>query len=355
MKDAAPSALPRWMDGTGASADIVLSSRVRLARNLEGVPFPHLLSQAQAADVLAAARKAADELNKFGFLGTVRYLPLVDVTPVERQVLVEEHLISPAQAKDVQHKAVILSQAEEVSVMVNEEDHLRIQCLLPGLQLQDAWALASRVDDALEQTMTFAFSESRGYLTACPTNVGTGLRASVMMHLPALVLTNQAARVLNSVGQLGLTVRGLYGEGTEAIGNIFQISNQITLGRAEGEIIDHLSAVVSQIIDHERQAREALVREAKDQVEDKVSRALGILSSARIMTSDEAIRLLSDVRLGINMGILTRVPLKTANELLITTRPAYLQRLAGRELSPFERDLQRAALIRTKLGVRQTA
>ncbi len=355
MSDATPSAMPRWMDGTGASADIVLSSRVRLARNLEGVPFPHLLDQRQATEVLAATRKAALELNKFGFLGTVRFVPLAEVTPVERQVLVEEHLISPAQAKDVQYKAVILSQAEEVSIMVNEEDHLRIQCLLPGLQLQEAWALASRVDDALEQAMTFAFSESRGYLTACPTNVGTGLRASVMMHLPALVLTNQAARALNSVGQLGLTVRGLYGEGTEAIGNIFQISNQITLGRAEGEIIDHLSAVVAKIIDHERQAVAALLREARDQVEDKVSRALGILSNARIMTSDEAIRLLSDVRLGVNMGILTRVPLKAANELLIMTRPAYLQRLAGRELSPFERDLQRAALIRTKLGVRQTA
>lgn len=347
------STVPRWMDGTGPDADIVLSSRVRLARNLEGVPFPHLLDAEQAMEVLQAAQRAAGELNKMGLLGPVAYVPLAEVTPVERQVLVEKHLISPAQAKDVQHKAVILSQDEGVSIMINEEDHLRIQCLLPGQQLQDAWTLASRLDDALEQVMSFAFSDLRGYLTACPTNVGTGLRASVMMHLPALVLTNQAARALNSVGQLGLAVRGLYGEGTEAIGNIFQISNQITLGRTEEEIIDHLAAVVAKIIGHERQAREALGREARDQVEDKVSRALGVLSSARIMTSDEAMRLLSDVRLGINLGILTKVPLQVMNQLLVMSRPAYLQHIAGRDLSPFERDLQRAALIRSKLGVPQ--
>lgn len=346
------SALSRWMDGTGPEADVVLSSRIRLARNLEGVPFPHLLSPDQAEAVLREAEKASVELNKFGFLGQVGFYPLAEVPSVERQMLVEKHLISPAQAQDVQFKAVILSADEAVAIMVNEEDHLRVQCLFPGLQLQETWDLANRVDDALEQTMSFAFSESRGYLTACPTNVGTGLRASVMMHLPALALTNQTGRVLNSVGQLGLAVRGLYGEGTEALGNIFQVSNQITLGRTEGEIIDHLSAVVGKIIDQERQARQALQREAREQVEDKVSRAFGLLTTARIMTSDEAMRLLSDVRLGVNLGMLTNVPLRVMNELLVMTRPAYLQRQAGRDLSPFERDLQRADLIRTRLGLK---
>ncbi|MHB9146644.1 MAG: protein arginine kinase [Symbiobacteriia bacterium] len=349
LHDVTSTALSRWMDGTGPENDVVLSSRIRLARNLEGVPFPHLLEPAQAETLLRDAQKATTEFNRYGFLGKVGFYRLADVAPVERQMLVEKHLISPAQAEDVQYKAVVLSEDESVSIMVNEEDHLRIQCLFPGLQLQETWSLANRVDDAFEQSLSFAFSEVRGYLTACPTNVGTGMRASVMMHLPALSLTNQAGRVLNSVGQLGVAVRGLYGEGTEALGNIFQVSNQITIGRSEVEIIDHLSAVVTKIIDQERQARGALQRDAREQVEDKVSRAFGLLTSARIMTSDEAMRLLSDVRLGINLGMIKEVPLRTMNELLVMTRPAYLQRLAGRDLSPFERDLQRAALIRSKL------
>lgn len=338
------------MEATGPSADIVLSSRVRLARNIEGIPFPHLMNDEQTARVMGLAEEGAKELNRYGFLGRVELFQLSEVSPLERQVLVEKHLISPQQAREVKGKAVAISEDETVSIMVNEEDHLRIQCLFSGLQLAQAWELANRVDDALEGKINFAFSERRGYLTACPTNAGTGIRASVMMHLPALVMTNQAPRVFHTINQLGLAIRGLYGEGTEAKGNIFQVSNQITLGRSEEDIVAHLNGVVTQLIDHERQARAALQKEAGEQLEDRIGRAHGILSSARIMTSDEAMKLISDVRLGIDLGIITNVSQKAMNELLVVTRPAYLQKLAGRELSPFDRDLKRAALIRSKIN-----
>lgn len=350
IDDLTRNALSKWMDGSGPASDIALSSRVRLARNVEGLPFTHQASDGQAMEVLRLAREAVAELNRFGFLGRVEFVPLSDVPPLERHVLVEKHLISPQQAQDVRHKAVAISADESVSIMVNEEDHFRIQCLSPGLQLDEAWGLANRVDDALEQKMDFAFSERRGYLTACPTNVGTGMRVSVMMHLPALVVTNQAQRVFHTASQLGLAVRGLYGEGTEAIGNIFQVSNQITLGRTEEEIISHLKAVVTQVIEHERQAREALRRDSRLHLEDKVWRAYGLLSNARIMTSEEAMRLLSDVRLGVDLNLIQKLSRRTLNEFLVLTRPAFLQKLAGHDLSPHERDVRRAAIIRQRLG-----
>lgn len=339
----------QWMEGTGPSADIVLSSRVRLARNIDELPFPHRMSEEQGKQVLDVVGEAVARINRSRELGKLEMTPLASLTPLDRQVLVEKHLISPQLAQDARHAGVILRQDESISVMVNEEDHLRIQCLCSGLQLEEAHALAGRVDDALEQTVGYAFDEQRGYLTACPTNVGTALRASVMMHLPALVMTNQIGRVLTAISQLGLAVRGLYGEGTEAIGNIFQISNQITLGQTEEDIIANLKGVTRQIIDQERAARDALLKGTRDQLEDRVCRAYGLLGNARIMSSEEAMRLLSDVRLGIDLGLLPNLAPRALNELLVVTRPGFLHKLANQELTPFERDLKRASLIRERL------
>lgn len=339
----------KWMEGSGPAADVCLSTRVRLARNLRDLPFTHAASPAQLEAVLKAAVEATKELNRFGFLGRVDMYRLSDVPPLERRVLVEKHLISPQHAEDVKHKALILSHDETVSIMVNEEDHLRIQCLFPALHLDEAWELASRVDDAMEQKLDLAFGEEVGYLTACPTNLGTGLRASLMVHLPGLVLTNQVGRVLHSASQLGLAVRGLYGEGTDAAGNIFQVSNQVTLGRSEQEIVAHLKAVVGQIINQERSARQVLQRESKHHLEDRIFRSYGVLRNARIMTSEEAMKLFSDVRLGVDLGFIDGLSQQTLNEFLVITRPAYLQKQAGHELTAFDRDVRRAELIRARL------
>ncbi len=342
-----PSAL--WVTGSGPHADIVISSRIRLARNLAGIPFPHVLSEEGAEDIVRRVQGAHQALQAEGRLKGYTFVRVDRLPPLDRQVLVEKHLISPQHAQEAKPTALLIDPEQTVSVMVNEEDHLRIQCLLPGLQLEKAWETANAVDDALEEKLDFAFGERLGYLTACPTNVGTGLRASVMLHLPALILTNQAARVGHAVIKLGLAVRGLYGEGTEALGNMFQVSNQVTLGQTEEEIIHDLRSVTEQLVGHETNARKLLMSENRSQIEDRVNRAYGILANARIMTSQEAMQLLSDLRLGVDLDLLRLPRKKTLNELMVVTRPAYLQRLAGGELEPLQRDIRRATMIRGSL------
>jgi protein arginine kinase len=339
----------KWMEGSGPHADIVISSRIRLARNLAELPFPHMSEEAQQQAV-EAVNKAMLESQKESVLSQLRLIRLGELGTMDRQILVEKHMISPQHAQPGGYKAVLLNQDETLSIMINEEDHLRIQCLLPALQLYEAWRLTDELDNALEQHLSYAFNETVGYLTACPTNVGTGMRASVMVHLPAMVMTKQAGRVLTALSQVGLAVRGLYGEGTEAIGNIFQISNQITLGQTEEEIIHNLSAVAKQIIDQERGAREILLRESKLQLEDRVCRAYGILSSARIISSQEALALMSEARLGIDLKLIKGVDARIFNELLLTIQPAYLQKAAGAQLDAGDRDIKRAALIRHSLS-----
>ncbi|MBC9785220.1 protein arginine kinase [Heliobacterium chlorum] len=343
----------KWMEGTGKESDIVISSRVRLARNICAVPFPHGAKEEQLQGVVREVEQAINDPQVQQASGGLVSVELQDLNPLDRAVLVDKHLISPQHAEETRGKGLVLSPDEAVSVLINEEDHLRVQCIYPGLQLEEAWALASRIDDVLESKLDFAFDEKLGYLTACPTNVGTGLRASVMMHLPALVLTNQATRALASLSQLGMTVRGLYGEGTEATGNLFQISNQVTLGRSEEEIISNLMVIATQLIDHERMARQVLLKETKDQLEDRVCRAFGTLAHARIMTTNEAMTLLSNVRLGIDLGIIKGISPRVLNEMLVLTRPAFLQKMAGRELSAFERDVQRASLIRERFRMEE--
>ncbi|MDE3840568.1 protein arginine kinase [Bacillus methanolicus] len=346
-------AVSSWMSAEGPDSDIVLSSRIRLARNLREFRFPTLYSHEEALAVL----KRIEERASIGFPGQIGKLELLkmdELQPLQKRVLVEKHLISPQLAEHSNHGACLLSENEEVSIMINEEDHIRIQCLFPGLQLTEALNVANEVDDWMEEHVDYAFDEYKGYLTSCPTNVGTGIRASVMMHLPALVITQQMNRIIPAINQLGLVVRGIYGEGSEALGNIFQISNQITLGKSEHDIVEDLKSVVRQLISQERSAREALAKTSNIQLEDRVFRSYGILANSRIIESKEAARCLSDVRLGIDMGYIKNLSKKILNELMILTQPGFLQQYAGGPLRPDERDIRRAALIRERLTMEKS-
>ena len=336
----------RWMNGTGPEADVVISSRVRIARNLRGIPFPYLASDEQTARVQQQVARAAAELEQP--FRDFRFLPMEALSPHEKQVLVEKHAISPGLAQESHNGALFLRRDGGVSIMINEEDHLRLQSIMPGLQLEEAWKEADRYDDLLEQKLDFAFDETCGYLTACPTNIGTGLRASVMLHLPALIMTRQVNRFLTALSQVGLTVRGLYGEGTEIIGNLVQVSNQITLGHREEEILRNLEGVTRQIIEQEQSARQNLLNSGRERIADRAWRAYGLLNHARIMTTQEAMQLLSDFRFGCDLGLARGYDRKLLNELLVLIRPACLQDLAGRELSPEERDRERPAQIRKR-------
>lgn len=343
-------ALSEWMRGSGQDSDIVISTRVRVARNLQNLPFPLLATNQQSAEVLerlTGVLKDQEELKSFGPFHVIK---LDNLEELDRRVLVEKHLISPALANESRNGAVILNEDESVSIMINEEDHLRIQCLYPGFQVREAWDRATALDDIFENKLDYAFDDKRGYLTSCPTNVGTGLRASVMMHLPALVMTQQINRILSAVSQVGLTVRGMYGEGSEAVGNLFQISNQITLGQTESEIIDNLHSVVLQIIEHEKNARARLMSEAKLRIRDRVMRSYGILSYAAVMDSKEAAQRLSDVRLGVDLGILPGPSCFVINELTVMIEPGFLQKRFAGAMKPGERDVYRAKLIRETLS-----
>ncbi|MDI3281583.1 MAG: protein arginine kinase [Bacillota bacterium] len=349
VKEVVERHLSSWMKEEGPEGDAVLSSRIRLARNLVELPFPRLAQEEYLKRAFNAIRQATENAALEG-LGELHFLSLAETPPLERSVLVEKHLISPEEASDVRYKGVILTEDETVSIMVNEEDHLRIQSIRAGLNLESAWETANRLDDFYESRLEIAFSEKRGYLTACPTNVGTGLRASVMLHLPGLAMTDQVRRLVAASGQLGLAVRGLFGEGSEAAGNIFQISNQLTLGHTEEEIVQHLTAVAKQIVQQEREARRAVQEQARLKLEDRIGRAFGLLANARQMTASEAIQLLSELRLGVVLGLVKGLSLKAVNELMVAIRPSVLQKIMGRELEPEERDIHRAALLRECLA-----
>ncbi|ABO65464.1 MULTISPECIES: protein arginine kinase [Geobacillus] len=346
------TAVSAWMSQEGPDSDIVLSSRIRLARNIVDFRFPTLFSSEEAMQIVALFERTF-AYRSYGGAGRFELLKMSELQPIEKRVLVEKHLISPHLAEDSPFGACLLSENEEISIMINEEDHIRIQCLFPGLQLAEALEAASELDDWIEGHVNYAFDERLGYLTSCPTNVGTGLRASVMMHLPALVLTQQINRIIPAINQLGLVVRGTYGEGSEALGNIFQISNQLTLGKSEEDIIADLHTIVQQLIAQERAARQALVKTLGIQLEDKVFRSYGILANCRVIESKEAAQCLSDVRLGIDLGYIKNVSRNILNELMILTQPGFLQQYAGGALRPEERDVRRAALIRERLKMEE--
>lgn len=335
-----------WMDETDSST-VVLSSRIRLARNLENIPFPHVLVPDEAKKVEEKMVRILETINIEG--EKLTYLSLNGLTPIERQVLIEKHLISPALANSPSARGVAVAGDHRIAVMVNEEDHIRLQVLLPGNQLTETFRLADALDDALEEELDFAYQEAQGYLTACPTNVGTGLRASVMVHLPALAMTNRVQQVLGALTHLGLAVRGLYGEGSQAFGHIFQLSNQITLGKSEEDILAHLGAVTGQIVEHEIQARAALKEQALLALEDKVWRARGTLEKARLLTSEDTMHLLSHDRLGTDMGILSKLR-TTFAALLVESHPGCLQYALDKELDSGQRDAERAKFIREAYG-----
>jgi protein arginine kinase len=341
-------AVSSWMSEDGPDSDIVLSSRIRLARNLREFDFPTLSSREDAEAVIQAVEERVTNSDLPSF-GPLEILKMDEIQQLQKMVLVEKHLISPYLAEKSLYGTFLLSENEKASIMINEEDHIRIQCLFPGLQLFETLNAANEVDDWLEEKLNYAFDEQFGYLTSCPTNVGTGLRASVMMHLPGLVLTRQMNRILPAVNQLGLVVRGIYGEGSEAQGNIFQISNQTTLGKSEEDIVEDLSGVVSQLISQERSARSALAKTLNIQLEDRVFRSYGTLTNSRIIETKEAASCLSDVRLGIDMGYIKNISKNILNELMILTQPGFLQQYAGGPLRPDERDIRRAALIRERI------
>jgi protein arginine kinase len=335
-----------WLRGNGPEADIVVSSRIRLARNLAAFPFANRASAYQKAEIETLLRERIAKLDQEPRLD---YVNVGSLVPLDRQFLVERQLISRELANSDGPRGVAFDHRESISLMVNEEDHLREQVLKSGFALEEAWQDIDRVDDLLEQKVTFAFSEDLGYLTACPTNVGTGMRASVMLHLPALVWTKQIEKVFRALQKINLAVRGLYGEGSRASGDFYQISNQVTLGKSETGILNEIREVIPQIITYERQARSTLVKEGKQNLHDKVSRAFGTLKSATMMTSEETMDLLSHVRLGINLGLLDQITKETLNQLFIQTQPAHLQKIMGASLDGEERNAARARYLRNLL------
>ena len=331
-----------WMQHN-EDLSIVLSTRVRLARNLKDISFPHALTEEEAKKV---ERQIAGTLEQINIEGEkLTYLPLSELTGIEKRVLTEKHLISPDFAQLSVARGVAISESHKIAIMVNEEDHLRIQVLLPGQKLRQALTLASLIDDKIEQELDYAFKEKFGYLTSCPTNVGTGLRVSVMVHLPALVMTNQVQQVLGALAPLGLAVRGLYGEGSKAFGNIYQISNQITLGKSEEDTLTHLEAVTKQIIDCEMQAREVLKTQSPLITQDRVWRARGILENARLLSAEETFSVLSDDRLGIEMDVLPKISAGFVS-LLINSLQGCLQYRSDKPLDGNFLNYERANFLR---------
>jgi protein arginine kinase len=336
-----------WLRGTGPESDIVISTRIRLARNLAAFPFTNRANAHQKAEIEILLR---ERIAKLELDPRLDYINVPALSILDRQFLVERQLISRELASAEGPRGVALGPQETVSVMVNEEDHLRLQVMRSGFTLDEAWQNIDKVDDLLEQRVNYAFNDEFGYLTACPTNVGTGMRASVMLHLPALGLTKQIEKVFRALQKINLAVRGLYGEGSRASGDFYQISNQVTLGKAEPIILGEIREVIPQIINYEREARKTLVRDSKQALHDRVNRAYGTLCSATMMTSEETMDLLSSVRLGINLGLLEDViTIPTVNELFIHTQPAHLQKLMGSSLDGEERNSARARYLRSRL------
>jgi protein arginine kinase len=331
---------------SGPHDRIVMSSRVRLARNVKHLAFPLWAKRPERIKALEIVRPAVESLPQLAgaFSQTMDNLPALD-----KQILVERHLISREHAAKTAGSGLVLNKEELLCVMINEEDHLRMQALRPGLQLRQAWLAIDQVDSELERKLDYAFSPELGYLTACPTNLGTGIRVSAMLHLPGLVLAEQINQIISSVNKLGLAVRGLYGEGTEALGNVFQVSNQMTLGELETDIVERLNKVLLQIIEHEENARAMLLEKKPKIVFNQIGRAYGILANAHSITSKETMNLLSLMRLGVDLGEFPSTERPLIDELFVITQPAHLQKQFTEKLVAEERDLLRADMLRDRL------
>lgn len=332
-----------WYTKFGPSGDVVLSSRVRLARNIKDIPFGKKMKPEQEEEVLKRCRQG---------LPKMKYIDMNSMSEAERKALAECHLISPEMAECRDNCGILLSDDCRTSIMLNEEDHIRIQCMEPGFDLDACMRAADEYDDELEKTVDYGFDEKFGYLTCCPTNVGTGMRASVMVHLPALTASGRMENIIRSLSKLGIVVRGIYGEGSRAFGNIYQISNQVTLGVSEDETLEKLKNVTIEVVEKERELSRKMYESDKYRFEDKVMRSYGILTSARVLPSEEAMNLFSDVRWGVNMGIIKNVNLEKLSEVLYETLPANMMKKYNLS-DPLERDLKRAEIFREK--VRETA
>ncbi len=335
-----------WLRGEGPHHQIVISSRVRLARNLRNRAFPGWAKKAERTAILELIKARVEGLPE---MQDAFSEVLQELSPLEKQVLVERHLISREHAAKGGGSAVVMNRRQTLSLMINEEDHLRMQAIRSGLQLKQAFKLVDKIDTALENQLEFAYDPRLGYLTACPTNVGTGMRASAMLHLPGLVLSELINQVIQAVSKIGLAVRGLYGEGTEAMGNLFQISNQTTLGDKEEDIINRLTKVVETIIGKEHDARQVLIQKKSSTLSDQIGRAYGVLTFAHAMTSKEALNLLSIIKLGVDLGAFPEDRRLPIDELFIDTQPAHLQKSSQQKLNAEERDHLRAQIIRERL------
>lgn len=335
-----------WLKGEGPYSDVVISTRCRLARNFSEVPFPARADEQMKKEVIGKIKTAKSKIPQMK--GT-HLLELTALSDVDRDFLIERHLMSVEHAHSPQGKALIVSGDEVLSVMINEEDHLRIQVIRSGFNLREAWQFLNDIDDQLSQNIDFAFSREWGFLTACPTNVGTGLRGSIMLHLPGLVLSKRINKLLSVITKLNFTARGLFGEGTQAVGNFFQVSNQISLGRTEEEILENIEGVTRQIIEQEREAREVLMNKQRVFLEDRIWRSYGLLKNARIISSQETLDLLSMLRLGVDMEIIEGNPASQLNKIFILIQPAHIQKIEKRVLSSQERDARRAQLVREML------
>ncbi|NOY77429.1 MAG: protein arginine kinase [Calditrichaeota bacterium] len=339
---------PPWLDCNAPDSDVVLSSRIRLARNLGHVPFPNHAKPEMLEGVLNRVKEAYPSVE---FLNQALFFDMGQLSGAEQYILAERRIISPEFVEKSIPEGLILEESGHFSVMINEEDHLRLQALDSGFQPERLWAMIEQIDRQMSHVVDYAFSEEFGFLTACPTNTGTGLRVSLFVQLPALSLTERLEEVLKKKPPSGLIVRGFYGEGSDVVGNIYQISNQFTLGWTEWRILEDIEEVVREIIRQERLARLELIEEDRIHLEDRVFRALGVIERARLISSLEFIELFASIKLGIVSGLLPEIDHQTVNNLLVQTQPAHIQRLAGRALAPLERDVYRAEFVRNKLNL----
>lgn len=330
----------------GPELDIAVSSRVRLARNFADIPFTAKMTQKQQTALMKRMQGIVSGNTNYGKL---MFADMSSMHPVDRVSLMERHLISPDLAESSGNSGAFINENENVSIMVNEEDHIRIQAIFPGIMLEKAYKVCDEIDSIIAEKADYAFDDKYGYLTSCPTNIGSGMRASVMLHLPALVMTGYMKSILESCTKLGVAVRGIYGENSDAVGDMFQVSNQITLGHKDEETIAAIDGICKQIIDREKALRYQLYKQNIYKFEDKIFRSYGLLLNARILSSQECFKLLSDVRLGVSMGIIKDMGILALNEILVMSQPATLQKIAGKQLNQDERDVKRAEFIRTKL------
>jgi protein arginine kinase len=347
LKETVGEQFGRWLAADGPDAGIVLSSRVRLARNLANMMFAHKATRSEQSTIISIVRSG---VQKCDALNDLNFVNVGELDRIEKRFLMERYIISREMALGDGERALFLSADQSLNIMLNEEDHLRIQGLESGLRLRNAWQKANDVDDQLGQKLDYAFSDKWGFLTACPTNVGTGLRGSVMVHLPALIMTRKIASTVQAFANLGCAVRGLHGEGTDALGDFFQVSNHATLGQDDGELIGNVERMAGEVVAQERRARESLLEKNKRQMEDRLGRALGILKGAKILGLGETIGLLSALRLGICTGLYDGCSIPLINELMIRVQPAHLGMLVGQELEPLEVDSLRADVVQKTLS-----